>query len=136
MQYRRIINKLIYLTVTRHEISFVVELPSQLMHKPTDIYRKASMRVLVYIKSSFGKGLLHKKHRHVHIFAFSDVGYAIDKGGVKFTSISYVCDNLVTWRSKKKNAVSQNSAEVKYQTITYITYGLLWLKNLMNLVSS
>jgi len=45
-----------------------------------------------------GKGLLYKKHRYVHIFGYSDSGYASDKGNRKSTTAycTFVRGNLVT----------------------------------------
>ena len=37
-QYRRLVSKLIYLTVTRSDIAFAVELVSQFMHKPKEVH--------------------------------------------------------------------------------------------------
>lgn len=47
----RIIEKLIYLTVTKLEISFIVRLLSQFMHKPREIQWRAALRIFVHIKS-------------------------------------------------------------------------------------
>jgi len=49
------------------------------------------------------KGLLYKKHGHLHIFEYSDSGYAGDKEDRKYTTryCIFVGGYLVTWRSKK-----------------------------------
>ncbi|KAL0363865.1 UNVERIFIED_CONTAM: Retrovirus-related Pol polyprotein from transposon RE2 [Sesamum angustifolium] len=51
-KYRRLVGKLIYLTVTRPDISFVVGLVSQFMDKPRSVHWEAALRILKYIKSS------------------------------------------------------------------------------------
>ena len=102
-QYKRLIEKLIYLTFTKPNITFAVGLLSRFMHQPKKVYWTAALRILVYIKSSSGKGLLYKKHGHVCIFGYSDLGYAGDKGDRKSTTgyCIFVGGNLVTWRSNK-----------------------------------
>ncbi|KAL0358150.1 UNVERIFIED_CONTAM: Retrovirus-related Pol polyprotein from transposon RE2 [Sesamum calycinum] len=103
-KYRRLVGKLIYLTVTRPDISFAVGLVSQFMDKPRSIHWEAALRILKYIKASPGKGLLFKRHGHVKIEAYSDADYAGAKYYRKSTSgyCTYVGGNLVTWRSKKQ----------------------------------
>ena len=38
------------------------------MHQLRETHWLAAMRVLIYIKSCPGKGLMYGKHEHVHIF--------------------------------------------------------------------
>ena len=54
--YRRLVGKLIYLTVTRPDISFAVGVVSQFMERPRTIHWDAALRILKYIKASPGKG--------------------------------------------------------------------------------
>jgi len=131
-QYKRLIGKLIYLTVTRPDITFAVRIMSRFMHQPREVHWTA-LRIFSYIKSSPGKDLLYKKHGHVHILGYSDSGYAGDKGDRK--SITSYCTivggNLVTWRRKKQDVVSRSSAEAEYRAMTHTTYEMMWLKNLL-----
>ena len=50
-RYRRLIGKLIYLTVTRPNITFAIGVLSRFMHQPRETHWLAAMRVLAYIKS-------------------------------------------------------------------------------------
>jgi len=71
-QYMQLIGKLIYLTVTRPDITFAVGVLSRFMHQPREVQWTAALRILAYIKSSPGKGLLYKKHGRIRIFSYSD----------------------------------------------------------------
>ena len=51
-RFRRLVGKLIYLTVTRPDITFTVGLISQFMHQPREIHWKASLQILSYLKSA------------------------------------------------------------------------------------
>jgi len=42
------------------------------MHQPREVHWTTALRIPAFIKSSPGKGLLYKKHEHVHIFSYSD----------------------------------------------------------------
>ncbi|KAF2324604.1 hypothetical protein GH714_015558 [Hevea brasiliensis] len=53
--YRRLVGKLLYLTTTRHDLSFATHQLSQFLSAPTDLHEKALHRVLRYIKASPGQ---------------------------------------------------------------------------------
>ncbi|KAK4391658.1 Retrovirus-related Pol polyprotein from transposon RE2 [Sesamum angolense] len=126
-KYRRLVGKLIYLTVTKPDISFAVGLVSQFMDKPRLVHWEAALRILKYIKASPGKGLLFKRHGHVKIEAYSDADYAGAKDDRKSTSgyCTYVGGNLVTWRSKKQTTVARSSAEAEYRAMAHTTSEIL-----------
>lgn len=55
--YQRIIGRLLYLTMTRNDIAFVVQVFSQFMHAPKQPHMNVAMRVIRYIKGTPGLGL-------------------------------------------------------------------------------
>ena len=57
-RYRRLVGKLNYLTITRPDISFAVSVVSQFLNSPCNSHWDALIRILRYIKSSPGKGLV------------------------------------------------------------------------------
>jgi hypothetical protein len=54
-RYRRLVGKLIYLTITRLDISFAVGVVSQFMQSPHKDHWDAVIRILKYIKIVFVK---------------------------------------------------------------------------------
>ena len=60
-QFQRLVDKLIYLTVTRPDISFAVSQISKFMHVPRKPHLDAIDRILRYLKKSPGNGVLMKK---------------------------------------------------------------------------
>ena len=70
--YRRLVGKLIFLTVTRPDISYAVSILSQFMQAPRIIHLEGVYRLLAYLKRAPGKG-------HLRIEAYSDSGFAGDK---------------------------------------------------------
>ena len=88
------------------------------MHNPEEQHRKAVMRILRYLKSSLGKGILFTKNvDYQSVDAYSDVDWAgaIDNRRSTSGYFTFVGGNLVTWRSKKQNVVARSSAEVEFR---------------------
>lgn len=57
-RYRRLIGKLIYLTISRPEITYSVNTLSQFMQEPKLHHLKTTLRLLQYLKAALGQGLL------------------------------------------------------------------------------
>ncbi|XP_057418749.1 uncharacterized mitochondrial protein AtMg00810-like [Lotus japonicus] len=74
--YCRLIGRLLYLTTTRPDISFVVHQLSQYLSAPTDVHEAAAHRILRYIKDNPGCGLLYSASSSSVLTAFSDSDWA------------------------------------------------------------
>lgn len=55
--YCELIGRLLYLTITRPDITFAVHQLSQFISAPSDIHLQAAHKVLRYIKSNPGQGI-------------------------------------------------------------------------------
>ncbi|KAK8936549.1 hypothetical protein KSP39_PZI012592 [Platanthera zijinensis] len=118
--YRRLVGKLIYLTVTRPDISFVVGV--------------AVGRILRYLKTAPGQGLVYNPSSSpLSLIAYSDVAYACSLDDRFSTSgyCTYFGGHLITWRSKKQFVVARSSAESEYRSMTTVLYELTWLEGLL-----
>lgn len=69
-QYQRMIGKLLYLTITRPDISYIVQTLSQFMQGPTIQHWNASLRVLSYIKTQPGLGLLMSSEKDMRLTGY------------------------------------------------------------------
>ena len=75
-QYRRLVGKLNYLTVTRPDISFAVSVVSQFLNFPCEDHWNVFIRILNYIKRSSRKGLLYGFNNHTRVVCYSDADWA------------------------------------------------------------
>ncbi|GKB66936.1 ribonuclease H-like domain-containing protein [Tanacetum coccineum] len=60
--YQKLMGKLIYLTNTRPDISYVVHCLSQFMHSPLKSHLKIAFKILGYLKSYLGLGIQFSKN--------------------------------------------------------------------------
>ena len=132
-QYRRLVGKLLYLSVTRSDIAYAVSVLSQFMQTPRIVHLEGIYRVVAYLKRAPRKGLLYQRHVHLNIEAYSDARYSGDKANRKSHGgyVTYVGGNLVTWRSQKQSVVSRSSAESTYRAMADTTSDMLWIKSLL-----
>lgn len=101
--FPRLVGRFIYLSLTRPDITYVVNVISQFMHAPTQDHIKATYWILRYLKGYTGKGLLCKRHGHQRVEVYTDadwVGSLTDHGSTS-SYCSFVEGNIVIWRSKK-----------------------------------
>ena len=55
--YKSIVGPLLYVTITRPDITYTLGLLSQFMQEPTDIHLNACRKVLRYLKGTLNYGL-------------------------------------------------------------------------------
>ncbi|GJT67392.1 ribonuclease H-like domain-containing protein [Tanacetum coccineum] len=74
--YQKLMGKLIYLTNTRPDISYVVHCLSQFMDSPLKSHLKTTFKILRYLKSCTGLGIHIIKDSGMNLKAFSNADWA------------------------------------------------------------
>lgn len=118
-RYQRLVGKLIYLSHTRLDITFVVSIVIQFMHSPSEEHLDVVYRILRYLKGTVSRRLFFNKGSKRSVEAFIDVDWAGAIDDRKSTSgyCTFVWRNLVTWRSKKQSVIARSSVEAKFRAI-------------------
>ncbi|XP_019231436.1 PREDICTED: uncharacterized protein LOC109212260 [Nicotiana attenuata] len=70
--YQRLVGRLLYLTMTRPDIAFMVQVLSQFMHCPKVSHMEAALRVVRYLKQAPGLGLLMPGESSSKLTAYCD----------------------------------------------------------------
>ncbi|WZY94078.1 hypothetical protein YC2023_066407 [Brassica napus] len=131
--YRRMVGKLIYLTITRPDICFAVNQVSQHMQAPKVHHWKMVDRILRYLSGSHGQGVWMGCNGSTEVVGYCDADWAGDRVDRRSTTgyCTFIGGNLVTWKSKKQKVISCSSAEAEYRAMLKLTNELVWIKGIL-----
>ncbi|GJU34759.1 putative RNA-directed DNA polymerase [Tanacetum coccineum] len=101
-QYQKLVGKLIYLTMTRPDISYAVHCLSQVMHSPMKSHLRLAFRAKCKITRR------------------SITGYSVFLG-----------NNLVSWKSKKRSVVSRSSTEAEFRAMCNVCCEVIWIRKIL-----
>ncbi|XP_065636606.1 uncharacterized mitochondrial protein AtMg00810-like [Quercus suber] len=125
--HKRLVGSLVYLTVTRPDISYVVHQVSQYLSAPRSSHYVAVLRILRYLKGTLFHGLFYSAQSPLVLRAFSDADWAGDPTDQRSTTgyCFLLGSSLISWRSKKQTFVARSSTEAEYRALASTTSELL-----------
>ncbi|XP_020573850.1 uncharacterized protein LOC110020185 [Phalaenopsis equestris] len=127
--YRTLVGSLVYLTITKPDIAYVVHVVSQFVASPTTVHWATVLRILCYLRSTQFQSILFPTSYFLELRAYSDVDWGCDFTSRKSTTRFYIFlgDSLISWKSKKQAVVSRSSTEAEYRAMTSTTAKIIWL---------
>ena len=127
--YRHLVGSLIYLTITRPDIFYVVHVVSHFMAVPRSPHYVVVLRILRYLKGTIFDGLHFSSHSSLTLQAYSDADWVDDPTDRRSTTgyCFLMGDSLISWKSKKQTVIFHSSTEVEYRALTATTTKLIWL---------
>ena len=111
--YRRLVGRLIYLSLTRPNIAQGVQQLTQFMQSPCSDHLMSALHLLKYLKGTLSRGLYYPVESSFQLTAYCDADWATCT--ITRKSVTGYCvflgDSLVSWKTKKQATVSRSSAE-------------------------
>ena len=124
---------LIYLKLTRLDISYTVDVISQYLQNPKKPHLEVVRRILGYVKSTINCSMLCKECENCKLTGYYDVEYTKDHN-TRRSTIGYVfrigsVTNL--WYSKRQPIASLSTTKAEFRTTDVTTQESIWLMQLM-----
>jgi histone deacetylase 1/2 len=131
--YRSVVGALQYLTLTRPDLSFVVNKVCQFLHSPTTAHWSAVKRILRYVKGTLAMSLKLRKSSSTLVSAFSDADWAgcVDDRRSTGGFVVFFGPNLVSWSARKQPTVSRSSTKAEYKALANAMAEMMWIQRLL-----
>ena len=137
-RYRHLVGSLVYLAVTRPDISYPVHILSQFVSAPTTVHYSHLLRVLRYLRGTITRRLFFPSSSSLQLQCYSDATWASDPTDRR--SLSAYCvflgGSLVAWKTKKQVAVSRSSVEAELRAMASLIAEVTWFGGCLQILGS
>ncbi|XP_020523175.1 uncharacterized protein LOC110007311 [Amborella trichopoda] len=131
--YRQLVESLLYLTMTRPDISHAVQVVSQFVADPRRIHLSAVLRIMRYLWFTYYIGLLFSSNSSRQLRAYADADWARCPDTRRSTTgwCIFLGDSLISWKCKKQQTAFKSSTETKYRGISSACSEITWLRGFL-----
>ncbi len=132
--YICIVGSLIYMTITRPDLSYAVGVVSQFMQTPRKPHYDAMRHILKYIKHILQCGIFYEAKSQLQVHGYTDVDWAGNVSYRKSTSdfMFSFGSGAISWSNKKQPTITLLSMEAKYRGATITACEIVWLQKLLS----
>lgn len=120
--------KLLYLNVSRPDISFSTHTLSQFLHQPKQSHLNTALKVVRYIKNQASLGVLFSSSntKQLQVYRDSDWGACLHKRRSVTSFMVKLGGSLISWKSNKKATISKSLAEAEYRSMASAVAEVVW----------
>jgi len=131
--YRRLIDRLLYLTISKPDICYCVHKLSQFVSNPYTNHMHAANIFLQYLKHIAGQGILFRANSDAKLHAYVDADWGSCPKSRRSTTgfCIFLGNSLVSWKAKRQKTVSRSSAEAEYRSLASVSGEITWIRNLL-----
>ncbi|GKB48853.1 retrovirus-related pol polyprotein from transposon TNT 1-94 [Tanacetum coccineum] len=131
--YKQIVGSLIYLTATRPDIMYVVNLVCRFMESPKEVHLQAAKRIMRYLQGTLDYGIMYKRGEDSELIGFTDGDYAGDLDDGKSTSgyAFMIGSGAISWSSRKQPIVTLSTTEAELVAATACGCQAIWLRYIL-----
>ena len=132
-RHRRLIGRLLYVTMTRPYITFVIQQLSQQVSALRETHWDAALYLLRYLKLSPSTGIFISNNNDLQLSAYCNADWASCSETRRSLTGYYIFlgQTLVSWKTKKQATVSRSSAEAEYRSLASTVCELLWISYIL-----
>lgn len=131
--YRRLIGRLLYLTLTRPDLSYGVHLLSQYLKDPRKPHMEMAKRVVRYLSKDPTQGIFYPYNNELLLKAYCDADWGTYPTTRRSVTgfVAFLGDVPLTWKSKKQSTVALSYAEAEYMAMAKATKEIIWLESIL-----
>ncbi|XP_020517825.1 uncharacterized protein LOC110006505 [Amborella trichopoda] len=101
--YRKLVGKLIYLTISCPDIAYAVHMVSQFLSAPRSVHLTANLHIIHYVMDTRHYALIFSSSTSLELRAYKESDFIGNLSDRKSTTgfCIFLGDSLISWKSKK-----------------------------------
>jgi len=131
--YRRLVGRLLYITISRPDICYCVHKLSQFVSNPYTNHMHVANMLLRYLKHTSGQGILFRAYSDTKLHAYVDANWGSCTESRRSTTdfCIFLGNSLVSWKAKRQKIVNRSSAEAEYRSLASVSSKITWIQNFL-----